>query len=64
MDREAWRAAVHGHQDMTLVNIQHNFRREAVMQYDAVIFMSEGRISEIAPYEKLSEKARSHIPFE
>ena len=51
-------------QKMTMVNIQHSFRREAVMQYDAVIFMSEGRISEIAPYEKLSEKARSHIPFE
>ncbi len=51
-------------QDLTVVNIQHSFRKEAVERYDEVILMSEGRIAEMAPYEKLSEKARSYIPFE
>ena len=51
-------------QDCAVVNIQHSFRREAVERYDAVILMNDGRVVEMAAYEKLSEKARGHIPFE
>ncbi len=50
--------------DCTLVNIAHSFRKEAVERYDAVLLMQDGRLVETAPYEKLSEKGKSHIPLE
>ncbi len=50
--------------DFCMVNIAHSFRREAVEQYDSIILMRDGKISEMAPYHLLSEKGQNYIPFE
>ncbi len=51
-------------QDLTLVNIAHSFRREAIERYDSILLMEEGRLTEAAPYKTLSARGKSHIPFE
>lgn len=51
-------------QDFALVNISHNFRREALERYDAIILMDNGKVVEFAPYGQLSEKGRTYLPLE
>lgn len=50
-------------QDFALVNISHNFRREALERYDTIILMNEGKVVEFAPYQQISRKGWTYLPL-
>lgn len=51
-------------EDLTLITITHNFRPELLRRYDALLFMSQGRMCEIGTYDALIKQESGFASFQ
>ncbi len=52
-----------GLNDLTLLTITHNLRPELLSRYDQIIFMQDGRIADIGPFEDLLSRSGDFRDF-